>query len=87
MLKKRETIILLAMFSLHGSNQEQSCDTTSADNFRALGKNSDDTRKMSQDVEITVHFSIIYILFTTLHAHIFGIKKVLITYCHLIFKN
>lgn len=34
-------------------------------------------RKMSKDTEITVHFSIIYILFTTLHAHIFRIEKVL----------
>lgn len=68
------------MCSLHGSDYEQYCDTTSADHFRALGKNSVDPRKMSKDTEITVHFSIIYILFATLHAHIFRIIKVLITY-------
>lgn len=61
---------------------------TSADHFRAPGKNSGDLKKMSKDPERRVHVHIIYILFKTLHAHVFRIIKYTNNlHCNLIFKN
>lgn len=60
------------MFPLHGSNSEQSRDATS-DHFRALGKTVVTLRKCRP--QIRVYFYIVYILFTTLHAHMFRIIK------------
>lgn len=48
---------------------------TSAYHFRAPGKISGDSKKMSKDPEATVHCYIIYISLTILHAHVLRIIK------------
>lgn len=73
------------MFSVHWSDSEQSHDTTSAHHFRALGKTVVTLRKCTGT---RVYFSIVYILFTTLHA-MFRIIKCTTNnlLCNLILKN
>lgn len=48
---------------------------TSAYHFRAPGKISGDSEKMSKDPEVTVHCYIIYISLTILHAHVLRIIR------------